>query len=132
MDRSEIMRRVRSKDTTPELVVRRLIFSFGYRYRLHRRDLPGKPDIVIPSRKKIIFVHGCFWHGHACKRGARIPKQNRKYWEQKITRNKELDKKHRAELKRMGWRVQIVWECEIRNLKKLENRMVKFLSDSNA
>lgn len=128
MDRSEIMRRVRSKDTTPELIVRRLIFSLGHRYRLHRSDLPGKPDIVFPSSKKIIFVHGCFWHGHTCKRGARIPKHNREYWEHKISRNIERDKKHLAELKDLGWEVLIVWECETKNLKNLEGKIVEFLS----
>ena len=132
MDRTEVMRRVRSKDTTPEIVVRRLIFSHGYRYRLHRSDLPGKPDIVFPSSKKIIFVHGCFWHGHSCKRGARIPKHNREYWTQKISRNIERDKKHLKELKKLGWEVKIIWECEINNIKKLESKIERFLAKNSA
>lgn len=132
MDRSEVMRRVRSKDTTPEIVVRRLIFSHGYRYRLHHSDLPGKPDIVFPTSKKIIFVHGCFWHGHNCMRGARTPKQNREYWKQKITRNIERDKKHFKELIILGWEVKIIWECETKNLNKLENIIEKFLTNNSA
>ena len=132
MDRSEVMRRVRSKDTTPELIVRRLIFSLGFRYRLHRSDLPGKPDIVFPSQKKIIFVHGCFWHGHTCKRGDRMPKQNREYWKQKIIRNIERDKKHRDKLKKIGWQVKIIWECETKDLKKLESKIEKFLTNNSA
>lgn len=131
MDRSDVMRRVRSKDTTPEIVVRRLIFSLGYRYRLHRDDLPGKPDIVFPSSKKIVFVHGCFWHGHDCKRGARIPKQNREYWKQKITRNRERDKKHLKELKKLGWEVKTIWECETKDLKKLEEIIDQFLNKNS-
>ena len=132
MDRSEVMRRVRSKDTTPELMVRRLAFSLGYRYRLHRSDLPGTPDIVFPSQNKIMLVHGCFWHGHQCQRGARIPKHNRDYWEQKVTRNRERDKKNRSKLKRMGWQVKVIWECEIRNLQKLENEIETFLHKHHA
>ena len=85
------MRAVKSHDTKPELLVRRAIHCMGYRYRLHRKDLPGKPDVVFPSRKKIIFVHGCFWHGHDCARGARMPKSNRSYWVSKISRNRERD-----------------------------------------
>ena len=126
------MRRVRSKDTTPELAVRRIISALGYRYRLHRKDLPGKPDIVFAARKKIIFVNGCFWHGHHCRRGARLPKENRDYWRSKIARNMERDKSNRAELRRNGWRVQTVWECEILNFMKLERTIEAFLSGKAA
>lgn len=128
LDRSAIMRRVRSVDTAPELAVRRLVSTLGYRYRLHRQDLPGKPDIVFPSRKQVIFVNGCFWHGHHCRRGARIPKGNRAYWQAKITKNVERDKRNRSELRRNGWLVLTVWECEMCNLKKLEKKIGSFLS----
>ena len=110
--RSRIMRAVKSKDTKPEMIVRRLVHGMGYRYRLHRTGLPGKPDLVFGPRRKVIFVHGCFWHGHHCKRGARVPKTNIKYWTAKIGRNRQRDKDSEAALAAMGWRVLIVWECE--------------------
>lgn len=127
--RSEIMRRVRNKNTRPEMLIRRLIHSIGYRYRLHRKDLPGKPDLVFPSRKKIIFVHGCFWHGHSCKRGNRIPKNNHEYWVKKIFSNKERDKVQIAELELKGWLVLVVWECQIheRRLSELTRIITEFL-----
>ena len=132
LDRSSIMRRVRSKDTAPELAVRRIVSALGYRYKLHRQDLPGNPDIVFPSRKRIIFVNGCFWHGHHCRRGARIPKENRDYWQAKIARNVERDKNNRRELRRNGWRVQTIWECEVSNLSRLEKKIDSFLSGKTA
>ena len=107
------MRAVRSKDTTPELAVRSLLHSLGYRYRLHRRDLPGCPDIVLPKYRTVIFVHGCFWHGHSCKRGARRPHTNAEYWHHKIKRNGERDKANQKMLRCVGWNVLVVWECEI-------------------
>lgn len=113
--RSATMRAVKSKNTSPELHVRRLVYSFGYRYRLHRKDLPGTPDLVLAKQKKVIFVHGCFWHGHGCKRGARKPKTNFAYWSAKINRNKERDEQHVQKLKELGWNVLIVWECELMN-----------------
>lgn len=121
------MRRVHSKDTAPELAIRHKLFSLGYRYRLHRRDLPGCPDIVFPVRKKIIFVHGCFWHGHTCSRGARTPKKNRGYWVRKIARNIQRDGEQLNELRVMGWDVLTVWECELREHRKLTSRLIKFL-----
>lgn len=130
--RSEIMRRVHSTDTTPELIVRKLAFALGYRYRLHRKDLPGKPDLVFPSRKKIIFVHGCFWHGHKCKRGDRTPKTNRQYWIKKITANIDRDKKHNDALIKLGWSVLIIWECEIRDQDILKQKIIGFLNENNA
>lgn len=124
------MRQVKSKDTTPELKVRRLIYSLGYRYRLHSKELPGKPDLVFPGRKKIIFVHGCFWHGHHCKRGARIPKTNREYWIQKISRNVERDRKHLAQLQSMGWKTLVLWECEIKpDEQSFKDRLRAFLGE---
>lgn len=122
------MRAVRSKDTTPEMVVRRLVHGLGYRYRLHRPDLPGKPDLTFPSQQKIIFVNGCFWHGHDCIRGARLPKTNVTYWTTKITRNRSRDKENLSHLRRNGWKVLIVWECATRNPRSLESRLAKFLA----
>ena len=113
--RSRTMRAVKSRDTAPEMIVRRLVHSLGYRYRLHRSDLPGKPDLAFPRLRKIIFVHGCFWHGHHCKRGARAPKENAAYWSTKIQRNARRDVEHHAALTREGWRCLIVWECETRD-----------------
>jgi DNA mismatch endonuclease, patch repair protein len=125
--RSRIMRAVKGRDTGPEMLVRRLAFGMGYRYRLHRKDLPGKPDLVFVKRRKVVFVHGCFWHGHDCARGARLPKQNAEYWLQKITRNKERDAAHLAALKELGWRSLIIWECELKEPKKVAHRLSQFL-----
>jgi DNA mismatch endonuclease (patch repair protein) len=111
--RSRIMRAVKGRNTKPEIVVRRALYALGYRYRLHRKDLPGVPDLVFPSRGKVVFVHGCFWHGHDCKRGARAPKNNAEYWRWKIARNKARDERHRQALKANGWRSAVVWECEL-------------------
>ncbi|HEY3827364.1 MAG TPA: very short patch repair endonuclease [Bryobacteraceae bacterium] len=129
--RSAIMRAVKSQDTAPEMLVRRLVHRLGYRYRLHRKDLPGKPDLVFPGRRKIVFVHGCFWHGHHCRRGARIPKTNRDYWVRKIERNKQRDKTHSASLIATGWRVLILWECDIVHATKLSKKLIGFLGRLN-
>ena len=99
------MRRVKGAGTSPEIIVRRVIWRLGGRYRLNRADLPGKPDIVLPGRRLAIFVHGCFWHGHDCARGARVPKANRDYWVEKVRRNRERDRAARAALEAAGWRV---------------------------
>ncbi len=125
--RSRIMRAVKATDTGPELAVRRLLFSLGYRYRLHRRDLPGNPDIVFPGSKAVIFVHGCFWHGHSCKRGARVPKTNTDYWTQKIQLNVKRDETNMQKLKALGWQICVVWECEIKDTEHLQNTLTKFL-----
>jgi DNA mismatch endonuclease (patch repair protein) len=114
--RSEIMRAVKGKDTAPELKLRRALFARGLRYRLHRNDLPGKPDLVFPRYKSVIFVHGCFWHGHDCARGARPPKSNTKYWRDKIARNKARDVEQTALLKQLGWRVHTIWECQLKEI----------------
>lgn len=122
--RSRTMRAVKSKNTAPEKAIRKLITSWGFRYRLNRKDLPGKPDLVFPKLKKVIFVHGCFWHGHSCKRGNRTPKNNRVYWQTKISKNKARDRQHCRALKRDGWDSFIVWECELKSdnaLLKLKN-----------
>ncbi len=120
--RSAVMRRVKGRDTGPERRVRRLVWSLGGRYRLNRADLPGKPDLVLPGRRLAIFVHGCFWHGHDCARGARVPKANRDYWTGKIGRNRARDIKARAALEAAGWRVETVWECELKDLPALATR----------
>ena len=127
MDRSEIMRRVRSKDTGPELTVRKLTHSLGFRYYLHKDDLPGKPDLVFPGKKKVIYVHGCFWHGHQCKRGNRVPKQNKEYWENKIKANIQRDNHHVNELGKQGWSILTIWECETKNQEMLSQRIFEFL-----
>ncbi|HLY78283.1 MAG TPA: DNA mismatch endonuclease Vsr [Caulobacteraceae bacterium] len=125
--RSAVMRRVKCKDTAPELAVRRLVWSLGGRYRLHRGDLPGKPDIVLAGRRLAVFVHGCFWHGHNCARGARVPKANREYWLGKVGRNRARDIASRAALEAMGWRVETVWECELKDKPALEARVSTWL-----
>jgi len=125
--RSWIMRQVKSEDTSPERLVRSLLHRLGYRFRLHRHDLPGSPDIVFPSRKKVIFVHGCFWHGHSCPRGARIPKTNTEYWMNKIARNKMRDRQRLEELRSLGWDALVVWECEIKDIDALRARLSDFL-----
>lgn len=107
------MRAVKSKDTKPEIRLRKALFALGYRYRLNVADLPGKPDLVFPKYKTALFMHGCFWHGHDCKRGSRKPKTNADYWRNKIAKNKERDKRNADALEAAGWRVIIVWECEL-------------------
>jgi DNA mismatch endonuclease, patch repair protein len=125
--RSAVMRRVKGKDTSPELAVRKALTALGARYRLHRADLPGKPDIVLPGRKLALFVHGCFWHGHDCPRGARVPKQNRDYWVAKIDRNRARDAKSHEALVALGWRVETIWECELKDAARLERRLANLL-----
>lgn len=125
--RSAVMARVKGHDTGPEWVVRRLLWGLGARYRLHARALPGKPDIVMAGRRLAIFVHGCFWHGHDCARGARVPKANRDYWLAKIGRNRARDVEARARLQAAGWRVETVWECELKDRPALEQRLAALL-----
>jgi len=125
--RSWIMRQVRSKNTNPELIVRRLLHRLGYRFRLHRRDLPGTPDLVFVSRRKVIFVHGCFWHQHRkCRRGS-MPASNTAFWRSKLRRNVVRDAKHLATLKALGWRSLVVWECCTKNAAQLSRRLTDFL-----
>jgi DNA mismatch endonuclease (patch repair protein) len=126
--RSAVMRRVKGKDTTPELLVRRALTRLGARYRLHRKDLPGSPDIVLPGRRLALFVHGCFWHGHDCARGARVPKANRDYWTAKVGRNRARDAAARAALETAGWRVETLWECELKDAAGLEMQLRSLLS----
>jgi len=112
--RSAVMRTVKSTNTKPEIALRKALFALGLRYRLNVKTLPGKPDLVFPKYKTVIFVHGCFWHGHGCKRGGRVPKTNTDYWVEKIARNKTRDKKSTAALRKLGWRVLTVWECKLK------------------
>ena len=125
--RSAVMRRVKGRDTAPELKVRKALTALGARYRLHRADLPGKPDIVMPGRRLALFVHGCFWHGHDCPRGARVPKQNRDYWIGKVARNRARDARSREALTALGWRVETIWECELKDLASLQARLRSLL-----
>jgi DNA mismatch endonuclease (patch repair protein) len=121
------MRAVRSRDTAPEMQVRRMLHAMGYRYRLHRADLPGKPDIVFAGRRRAIFVHGCFWHGHDCRRGARIPATNTAYWRAKIARNVARDRETLARLAALGWAALVIWECDLRERDALTARLRGFL-----
>ena len=131
--RSENMRRIRSKDTAPELAVRKLCRGIGFAgYRIYRTDLPGKPDLAWIGRKKAVFVHGCFWHGHDCAEGIRKPKSNRGYWLPKIRRNKQRDAENIGALHAVGWDVFIVWECEIKKNGRLSKRLQRFLSTGGA
>lgn len=122
------MRRIKSKGMKPEMVVRRLAHRLGYRYRLHRKDLPGKPDLAFGPRHSVIFVHGCFWHQHECRDG-RVPSSNREYWAPKLARNVERDRSARRELEAAGWRVLVIWECEIKDEATLADRLVAFLGE---
>jgi len=124
--RSEIMSRIRGTDTKPEIMVRRILHSRGYRFRLHRNDLPGNPDIVLPRYKAAIFVHGCFWHHHEGCLKSKLPKTNVKFWRDKILQNVERDRKNITKLTSLGWRVLIVWECETRR-DHLNEKLVEFL-----
>lgn len=125
------MSRIRSVDTAPEMLVRRLLHSMGYRYRVHPKRLPGKPDIVFPSARKAIFVHGCFWHAHGCKIG-RPPKSHLEFWEEKLNRNRQRDEQNRMALESDGWKVLTVWQCETRNLETLRTILIGFVAESKA
>jgi DNA mismatch endonuclease (patch repair protein) len=124
--RSALMSRIRSKDTAPELTIRRLLHARGYRFRLHLRHLPGRPDIVFSSRRKVIFVNGCFWHGHGCRIG-KLPKSRNEFWEAKIEANRARDLRNRTELDSMGWEVLTIWQCDIRSVEKLGPKLFTFL-----
>jgi DNA mismatch endonuclease, patch repair protein len=128
--RSAVMSRIRGKDTQPELLVRRVLHAMGYRFRLHRRDLPGTPDIVFPSRRKVVFVHGCFWHGHPGCPFAVMPKTRPEFWATKIGRNRERDLAAAEQLQAQGWRSLELWECETRDMRQICRRLRRFL-DSN-
>lgn len=128
LERSRTMRAVKSCDTTPEMEVRRMAHSLGYRYRLHCKELPGNPDIVFSGRHKMIFVHGCFWHQHKGCHRSRMPKTNQSYWLPKLARNSERDARVQDELAGMGWDILIIWECELGNAERLKERLLRFLA----
>lgn len=125
-ERSRLMSRIRSKNTKPELTVRSLLHRLGYRFRLHRKDLPGRPDIVLPRHRKIILVHGCFWHGHTCRLASK-PKTNQHYWRTKILANKARDTRNLQALTALGWRVLEIWECEVKDAPRLTCRLRSFM-----
>jgi DNA mismatch endonuclease (patch repair protein) len=127
--RSDIMRAVKSKDTGPEKIVRSVVHRLGFRFRLHCDKLPGKPDLVFPRLRKVIFVHGCFWHGHHCKRGNRVPRQNSDYWISKIERNKRRDRNVAKLLRELGWDEMVVWECSLKHTAKVGASLIKYLGD---
>src|SRR5581483_6584003 len=124
------MRRIRSKDTAPEMIVRRLVHSLGYRFRLHRKDLPGRPDLVFPARRKAIFVHGCFWHQHIACIDGRTPKSRSEYWAAKLQANRIRDEKSLVALGHLGWRSLVLWECEVQNesyVNRIKEEVKRFL-----
>ena len=130
--RSWIMGRVKGKDTKPELLVRSIVHQMGFRFRLHRRDLPGAPDLVLPKHRKVIFVHGCFWHGHkGCRRSTR-PTSNKAFWRKKLDSNIKRDRSNIRNLKKNGWKPLIVWGCEVQNMGKLFRKLSKFLRNDKA
>ncbi len=126
MDRSANMRAIRSKDTSPEKTVRSLVHRLGFRFRIHRKDLPGTPDMVFPSKHKVIFVHGCFWHSHDCKR-AGVPRANRDFWLEKLEKNKARDERSIEALTAAGWQSFIIWQCELKDARALAARIEDFL-----
>ncbi|MGW8289213.1 MAG: very short patch repair endonuclease [Candidatus Bathyarchaeia archaeon] len=128
--RSRNMTAIRSKNTKPELIVRKVAHSLGFRYRLHRKDLPGKPDLVFPRRKKVIFVNGCYWHLHTCKYGKVQPQTNANFWQMKRESNVARDKKNTTSLKRIGWEVLTIWECETKDILNLKEKLNSFLKES--
>jgi DNA mismatch endonuclease, patch repair protein len=129
MDRSAVMRSVRGANTKPELFVRRLVTELGFRYRIHRRDIPGTPDLAFIGRRKVIFVHGCFWHGHDCPRGKRVPRTNTHYWISKIARNQERDRQAKRRLESQRWLVLEIWECETKDEFTAKEKLRSFLSN---
>lgn len=124
--RSERMARIGGKHTAPEMIVRRMVHAMGFRFRLHRRDLPGSPDLVFPTLKKIVLVHGCYWHGHGCKIG-KLPKSNVAFWREKIVKNRARDKHNLRDLKALGWQTLVVWQCETRKPDELRKTLTAFL-----
>lgn len=127
--RSATMRAIKTRDTKPEKAIRSIVHKMGYRFRLCRANLPGRPDLILPRLRAAIFVHGCFWHGHSCPRGSLVPQTHTKFWREKIRRNKLRDKRQIHALRDAGWRVMAVWQCQIRNKKRLTARLLRFLRD---
>lgn len=129
--RSWLMSRIRSRDTKPELVVRKELHRLGYRFRLHAQDLPGKPDLAFPRRRKVVFVHGCYWHGHSCRLGAAQSKSNLPYWRSKLERNRQRDSTVAADLRNTGWKVLVIWECQIKR-GSWQHQALRFLGRSRS
>ena len=127
--RRRIMQAVKSKDTGPELIVRRLLHKMGYRFRLHRKDLPGRPDIVLPKYRKAIFVHGCFWHNHGCAKG-QLPKSRLDYWQPKLEANARRDRTKKEQIESLGWKVLVVWQCQTKDLDALRTQLRAFVDES--
>jgi DNA mismatch endonuclease (patch repair protein) len=126
-ERSAVMARIGQKNTAPEMIVRRAVHRLGFRYRLHRTDLPGKPDLVFPGSRRAIFVHGCFWHAHGCKVG-RVPQSRSEYWVPKLARTRARDERNTAEMVRLGWTIMVLWECELRDKTALDAKLIEFLA----
>ena len=126
------MRAVKGADTKPEMIVRRMVHALGYRYRLHVRSLPGAPDLVFPRLKKVIFVHGCFWHRHRCQAGQSMPASKVEYWEAKFAANRRRDQRHRRQLRSLGWQVLVIWECQLRvkARERLAEKIQAFLTNT--
>lgn len=129
--RSERMALVKGRDTKPEILVRSIAHRLGYRFRLHRKDLPGTPDLVFPRLHRVVFVHGCFWHRHENCRLARLPKSRREFWLPKLAANRKRDREKLAKLRRSGWKPMVVWECQLRDLELVRGRLAKFLGEGN-
>lgn len=127
LDRSKNMRAIKGRDTGPELIVRRLLHAMGYRFRLHRRDLPGSPDVVLPRHRVAVLIHGCFWHRHSCSRGRSKPRTRRAFWRTKFAGNEVRDRRSLRALRREGWRVIVVWECQTGEVDRLRERLARFL-----
>ncbi len=125
--RQRCMASISGKNTKPELIVRKLLYSLGYRYRLHYANLPGKPDLVFPGRRKVIFIHGCFWHRHDCKKGKSMPSKNSGFWQKKLADNASRDNRNISELKKLGWEVLVIWECQIKDLQSLVVNLHSYL-----
>ncbi len=126
-ERSAVMRKVPGKGSSAEIKVRKALTALGVRYRLHRKDLPGSPDVVMSGRRLAVFVHGCFWHGHDCRRGDRPPKANAEYWSAKIARNRARDSRVQADLRALGWRSEVIWECELKHAEALKARLKRLV-----
>jgi DNA mismatch endonuclease (patch repair protein) len=126
--RSWLMSQIRSKDTTPERMARSLLHKMGFRFRLHAPDLPGTPDIVFRTRKKVIFIHGCFWHGHHCKR-SKMPKSRIPFWDAKIQSNRARDLRNRRHLRLLGWQTLVLWECQVKRPGRVDARLQEFLKE---
>ena len=129
-ERSERMSRIQNKDTNPEIIVRRLVHGMGFRYRLHRKDLPGQPDLTLPRWRAVIFVHGCFWHRHENCKLARLPKSKLNFWEAKLEKNRQRDKNNQDKLSQMGWRVLVIWECQLKEPRQVAKTIREFLMEA--